>query len=131
MRTEKFYRAAEKGLKKMNCGSFYSPCDETAGNYVGIGDELYSFDFNVSLFPLDDYKGIWDFDLGLSEIFEILSENNVNVNDVFEKFDGVRINCGNTWLVIIFGNVDVESSVITKYSFDDMIKEDELNEILK
>ena len=51
--------------------------------------------------------------------------------DVFEKFDGVRINCGNTWLVIIFGNVDVETSVITKYSFDDMMKEDELNEIVK
>ena len=78
MRTEKFYRAAQKGLEVMNSGSFYSPCDETAGSYVSQGDELYSFDLSIKLFDLTPYMTICDFDLGLSEVFEILEENDVS-----------------------------------------------------
>lgn len=131
MRTEKFYRGAQKNLDFMNCGSFYTPCDELAESYVNTGDELYSFDLNIKLFDLTKYMGIWDFDLGLREIFEILTDNDVCVNDVFNNNDGVRIDCGHTWLVILFGRLEVKTNILTKLSFDEMIIEDEINEIVK
>jgi len=132
MRTEKFYRGAQKGLSKMNCGSYFTPCEETAESYVYNNNEkVYSFDFSVSLFDVTPFMSICDFDLGLSEIFEILNDNDVLSNKVYEKYDGFRIDCGHTWLVIIFGNVCVETSKITKLSFIEMIKEDEINPILK
>ena len=131
MRTEKFYRAAQKGLKVMNSGSFYSPCDEVASDYVGTGDELYTFDLSVKLFDLTDYMTICDFDLGLSEVFDILEENDVCINEVFNQNDGVRIDCGNTWLVILFGRLEVGTNNLTKLSFEEMLKEDNLFPIVK
>ncbi len=132
MRTEKFYRGALKGLNKMNSGSFYTPCFETAESYAYNENEcVYEFDFNVKLFDLTKYMTICDFDLGLSEIFDILTDNDICVNDVFNNNDGVRIDCGHTWLVILFGQVDTKTSVINKLSFEEMILEDEINEIVK
>ena len=132
MRTEKFYRGAQKGLNFMNCGSFYTPCEETAQSYAFNNDEdVYSFDLSVKLFDLTSYMTICDFDLGLTEIFEILTDNDVCVNDVFNNNDGVRIDCGHTWLVILFGRLEVGTNVLTKVSFEEMIIEDEINEIEK
>lgn len=131
MTTEKFYRAAQKGLRHMNCGSFYSPCNETAQSYVNTGDELYSFDLSVSLFDLTPYLTICDFDLGLTEIFELLEDEGISKESVFYQNDGVRIDCGHTWLVILFGQVDIKTSTIKKLAFEDMILEDEINEIVK
>ena len=131
MKSETFYRGAQEGLTKMNSGSFYSPCEETATSYVGTGDYLYSFELSVKLFDLSKYMGIWDFDLGLSEIFELLEDEGISKETVFNENDGVRIDCGHTWLVILFGQVDVKTSELKKLSFEDMILEDELNEIVK
>ena len=74
---------------------------------------------------------ICDFDLGLSEVFDILEENDVCINEVFNQNDGVRIDCGNTWLVILFGRLEVGTNNLTKLSFEEMLKEDNLFPIVK
>ena len=132
MRTEKFFRGSQKGLNFMNCGSFYTPCEETAKDYAYNNDEtVYSFDLNVKLFDTTPYMSICDFDLGLSEIFEILTDNNISIDEVFNQNDGFRIDCGHTWLVILFGRLEVNTNILTKLSFEEMIIEDEINEIEK
>lgn len=131
MRTEKIYRAAQKGLEVMNSGSFYTFDSELAEQYICKGDDLYSFDVNVSLFNVTKFMSISDFDLGLSEIFEILENEDINISELVENKDGVYINCGTTDLIILFGRLEVYSNIITKLSFEEMIKEDELFEIIK
>lgn len=127
MTTDKFYRAATQGIEKMNCGSFYTPCDQTAAEYVFNNNEVvYEFDLSVKLFDVTSFMSICDFDLGLSEIFDILQNEDENIDDIFQNFDGFRIDCGHTWLVILFGQIDVKSGKLTKISFDEMIIEDEL-----
>lgn len=126
-----FYRAAKKGLEYMNCGSFYTPCQETAESYINTGDELYSFDLSISLFDLTNYLTICDFDLGLSEIFELLEDKGIFKKTVFNQYHGVKIECGDTCLVILFGQVNVETHEIKELSFEEMMAEDEINEIIK
>ena len=132
MKTQEFYRGAQKGLDVMNCGSFYTPCIETAESYAYNNDEcVYSFDLSVKLFDVTPFMSICDFDNGLRDIFEMLSDEDVDVQKLYSDFDGFRIDCGHTWLVILFGQVDVKTSEITKISFEEMLIEDELFEILK
>jgi hypothetical protein len=132
MRTSTFFRGAQKGLDVMNCGSFYTPCVETAESYAYNSEEcVYSFDLSVRLFDVTPFMSICDFDNGLREIFEILSDEEVNIEELYSNFDGFRIDCGHTWLVILFGKVDVKTSVITKLSFEEMLIEDELFQIIK
>lgn len=125
------YRAAQKGLEVMNSGSFYTFDPELAEQYICKGDDLYSFDVNVSLFNVTEFMSISDFDLGLAEIFEILENEDVNISELTKNKDGVYINCGTTDLIILFGRLEVSSSIIAKLSFEEMIIEDELFEIVK
>ena len=127
----KLFRAAQTGLDFMNCGSFYTPCDELAESYVNDGDKLYSFDLAVKLFDVTDYMDICDFDLGLTEVFERLEEEEISNKSVFNQYDGVKVKCGHTFLVILFGQVNINTNEIKKLSFEDMILEDEINEIVK
>ena len=128
---ETIYRAAQKGLEVMNSGSFYTFCPELANNYVCNGDDLYSFNVNLNLFNVTEFMSISDFDLGLSEILEILENEDVNVIELVKNKDGVCIQCGTTDLIILFGRLEVCSNIITKLSFEEMIAEDEINEIVK
>lgn len=128
---ETIYRAAKKGLEVMNSGSFYTFCPELANDYICNGDDLYSFDVNVNLLNVTEYMSISDFDLGLSEILEILENEEIDVLDLVNNKDGVCINCGTTQLIVLFGRVCIYDNCITKLSFNDMIKEDELFEIIK
>lgn len=131
MKTETIYRAAQKGLKVMNSGSFYTFDSELAEQYVCKGDALYSFDVNISLFNVTDFMSINDFDYGLTEIFKILEDENIKVSELVENKDGICINCGTTQLIILFGRLEVSTNVINKLSFNEMIKEDEIFEIIK
>jgi len=131
MRTEKIYRAAQQGLEVMNSGSFYTFDPELAEQYICKGDDLYSFDVNLNLFNVTEFISINDFDYGLTEIFERLEDEDVNISELVNSKDGVCINCGTTDLVILFGRLEVSSNIITKLSFEEMIIEDEINEIIK
>ena len=131
MRTEKIYRAAQKGLEVMNSGSFYTFDKDLAEEYICDGDELYTFDVNINLFNVTDFMSINDFDYGLAEIFERLEDEGISKESVFYQNDGVCINCGTTQLIVLFGQVSVLTNEIKKLSFDDAILEDELFEIIK